>query len=127
VHAGPMRRDLRFHKAGQIVEAAGILHANCDDFVRYLLAYAYDYLMCDSTCVFLPKLDILPPETRHFEDAFSLTIRGGFESGKRVVLALFTPCVLSLSIIGWSLYPSRFAVKSACDDVLPGEGLLRFD
>jgi len=62
-----------------------------------------------------------------FEGAFSLTIRGGFESGKRVVLALFTPCVLSLSIIGWSLYPSRFAEKSACDDVLPGEGLMFTD
>ena len=109
------------------MEAAGILHANFDDFVSYFCNSSYDSLMCDATCVFLPKLDMLPPETRHFEGAFSLTIRGGFESGKRVVSALFMPCVLSLSIISWSLYPSRFAEKSACDDVLPGEGLLRFD
>ena len=120
--------DLRIRKPGYIyiMKAAGILHANFDDFVSYFCYSGYDSLVCDATCVFLPKLDMLPPETRHFEGAFSLTIRGGFESGKRVPLALLTLLVLSLSIIGWLLYPSRFAEKSACDDVLPGEGLLRF-
>ncbi len=54
------KTDLRFPKPGQIMEAAGILHANFDDFVSYFCYSGYDSLMCDATCVFLPKLDMLP-------------------------------------------------------------------
>ena len=84
--------DLRFRKPGQIMEAAGILHANFDDFVSYFCDSSYDSLMCDATCVFLPKLDMLPPETRHFEGDFlshdTGWIRVGEESGLGTVHAM---------------------------------------
>jgi len=89
------------------VEAAAILHANLDDFVTPEIVLIYDSSMCHSICVFLAKVDIFSPETRHFEADFSLTMRSGFQSGKRVPLALLTLLVLSLSIIGWLLYHPR--------------------
>jgi hypothetical protein len=115
--------DLRFHKSGQIVEAAGMPAAKLEHVVMCFPAVAYGIRIIVTLCDFPPKLDIARLETRHFEVIFPITTRGGGEPEKRV--QLFMGRVSLLGCKGsWLVALPASVSQSRMISFFPSEGYL---